>query len=264
MSRTMLARIAIGAAALSSVTAFSAAMAQSYSVPLETPMAGFYVTAQGGYAMPHMKDKLTDFMKPLKLTTVGGTGAKGDPAANEALASEIAKKLDTQGIAGRLGLGYQFHPNGAIEAGALYLGRSKIKKDDEITFKQDKKDETWKASEDITLTQYSFDVVGKGILPLGEGLSAYGKLGAAFVNTDFQTDIKAKDKDDKEVSLKDAFPIKNQWAPEVAVGLNYEVAPNMVADLSWTHIHPMGDKDKQAERPGNIDLFAVGIGYYFG
>ena len=50
------------------------------------------------------------------------------------------------------------------------------------------------------------------------------------------------------------------WAPEAAIGASFNVTPNVFVDTSWTHIQPLGGKNK----PGNVDFAAVGIGYSFG
>ena len=52
---------------------------------------------------------------------------------------------------------------------------------------------------------------------------------------------------------------KHQWAPEAAVGVSYDVTPNVSLDTSWTHIQPLGHN-----KPGNIDFVAVGVDYNFG
>ena len=52
---------------------------------------------------------------------------------------------------------------------------------------------------------------------------------------------------------------KNKWAPEAALGVSYDITPNVSVDTSWTHIQPLG-----SNKPGNIDFVAVGLGYNFG
>lgn len=136
------------------------------------------------------------------------------------------------GIAGRLALGYKITPNVAVEAGFLQLQNGETK-------------------EGFSSNQYAMDVAGKGILPVTHNVNVYGKAGVAYLTTRLQTN---------GVNGNDALGIaKHKWAPEVAVGMSYDVTSNVNVDTSFTHIHPVGDN-----RPGNINFLAVGVGYTFG
>ena len=136
------------------------------------------------------------------------------------------------GIAGRLALGYKITPNVAVEAGLLQLQNGNTK-------------------EGFSSNQYAMDVAAKGILPVTHNVNVYGKAGVAYLTTRLQTN---------DVNSNDALGIaKHKWAPEVAVGMSYDVTSNVNVDTSFTHIHPVGDN-----RPGNINFLAVGVGYTFG
>jgi OmpA-OmpF porin, OOP family len=52
---------------------------------------------------------------------------------------------------------------------------------------------------------------------------------------------------------------KHKFAPEAAIGVSYDITPNVSVDTSWTHIHTIG-----RNQPGNVDFIAAGIGYNFG
>ena len=88
-------------------------------------------------------------------------------------------------------------------------------------------------------------------------MSAYGKLGVAYLTSiDTATDITG----DWNTNGVDGDNIaKHTWAPEVGLGVNYNITPNVFVDASWTHIQPLGK-----HKPGNVDFAAVGIGYNFG
>jgi hypothetical protein len=45
----------------------------------------------------------------------------------------------------------------------------------------------------------------------------------------------------------------------VAIGMGYDITPNVTVDTSLTHVQTLGNK-----RPGNINFLAVGVGYNFG
>lgn len=143
---------------------------------------------------------------------------------------------DNNGIAGRLALGYKITPNVAMEVGFLQLQNGKTK-----------------AAHDLTTSsnQYALDVAAKGILPVTHNVNVYGKAGVAYLTTRLQTN---------DVNSNDALGIaKHKWAPEVAVGMSYDITQNVNVDTSFTHIQPVGNN-----RPGNINFLAVGVGYTFG
>lgn len=193
--------------------------------------------------------------KKVITTAVLGVSALGAMAANAAapgpyitgqlgyadthMGSKSPINLSNNGIAGRLAVGYQFNQNFAVEAGYLQL-RSK-----KANTTINKQDINWK------LSQHAIDLAAKGILPIANNLNAYGKLGVAYLtsNAKLSNDTLAKTASDKQY----------KWAPEAAVGVSYDITPNMSVDTSWTHIQPIGN-----DRPGNIDFVAVGVGYNFG
>lgn len=182
---------------------------------------GIYVVGQAGYANTHMKDKIT--FKP----------------------SVSRFQIANNGLAGRLGIGYQFNPNLAVELGYLQLSKHKG---------------TIPASKNIApgteiLQQDAVDVAAKGILPINDKFSAYGKLGVAYLTSTITSRFEGK-----KGNQNGAFGIdKHTFAPEVGLGLTYNITNNMFVDTSWTHIQPLGKN-----KPGNVDFAAVGIGYSFG
>ncbi|RDH40827.1 MAG: hypothetical protein CFE62_001460 [Candidatus Aquirickettsiella gammari] len=199
---------------------------------------GVYVTGQLGYANTHMDAKTnTDYINrntPLNFHTHNGSDSN----------------LDNDGLAGRIALGYQFNPNFALEAGYLRLGKAKLDGFD---------------GEEVPVTlklqQNLVDLVAKGIVPIGDKFNLYGKAGLAYINTDIQGGIK-DDNGNTSISfdLNKSLNInRHELAPEVALGVSYDITPNVSIDTSWTHIQPIGKN-----RPGNIDFIAVGLGYNFG
>lgn len=185
---------------------------------------GVYVTGQVGYADTHMDSK-------------------------------VSKHLSNNGLAGRVALGYQFNQNFAVETGYLQLSGSKIDlgsahiPDTELV-----------TQGTLKLRQSAIDFVGKGIIPISNNVNVYGKLGVAYINTNFEGTATTPGKPTITADLNDAAHIaKHKWAPEAAVGVSYDITPNVSLDTSWTHIQPLG-----SNKPGNIDFVAVGVGYNFG
>ena len=154
--------------------------------------------------------------------------------------NDLNINLSNNGIAGRLAVGYQLNQNLAIEAGYLQLRSKKVNVMAEG-------EEMGSAK----LSQYAIDLAAKGILPIANNLNAYGKLGVAYLTT--------TTKGNNTIVSLTKTDTQRKWAPEAAVGVSYDITPNMSVDTSWTHIQPIGN-----DRPGNIDFVAVGVGYNFG
>lgn len=171
---------------------------------------------------------------------VSGQAGYADTHMKSRLSSKIGSALANDGLAGRIALGYKITPNFGLEVGYLQLseGKSNYANDAALYNKQ-----------------HAIDVVAKGILPITNNVNIYGKLGVAYLTT--QLEAKASN---VSIDLNSAQGIaKHKWSPEVAVGMGYDITPNVTVDTSLTHIQPMG-----SNRPGNIDFLAVGIGYNFG
>ena len=198
---------------------------------------GVYVTGQLGYANTHMKNK-TDISAISKEASETPAEIKTD-----------SSNLSNNGLAGRLAIGYQFNQNFAVEMGYLQLSRKKIS----ATYHD--------ISASALLQQNAIDLAGKAIFPIENNLNIYGKLGVAYLTTTLTGEV-AKHGDDLPATydLNGVANIaKHKWAPEAAIGVSYDITPNVSVDTSWTHIQPLGKK-----RPGNIDFVAVGLSYNFG
>lgn len=151
-----------------------------------------------------------------------------------------AGRAGNDGIAGRLALGYKITPSVAMEIGFLQLQNGETITSDRST---------------VSSNQYALDIAGKGILPITHNVNLYGKVGAAYLTTRLTSSV-----DEGTANINDVVGIaKHKWAPEVAVGMSYDVTSNINVDTSFTHIHPVGNN-----RPGNINFLAVGVGYTFG
>lgn len=205
-----------------------AAMAANAAAP------GVYVTGQAGYANTHL-------------------GVKTDITQHAPNIQD--KKLSNNGLAGRVALGYQFNQNFAVEAGYLQFGESKadLGAINAISPKI-------LSQGTLKLQQHAIDLVGKGIIPVANNVNVYGKLGVAYITTDIKGTAQTPGLPTVTADLNDTARIaKHKLAPEVAVGVSYDITPNVSIDTSWTHIQPLGNK-----KPGNIDFVAVGLGYNFG
>ncbi|KAF5271492.1 hypothetical protein FQR65_LT05112 [Abscondita terminalis] len=203
---------------------------------------GVYVTGQVGYANTHMgsKTKISDILGPF---------------AENVDSAAINKNLSNNGLAGRIALGYQFSQNFALEAGYLQLGEGKVNLG---AVHDPHSPAVGEAS--LKLQQNAIDLVGKGILPLASNFNLYGKLGVAYVTSDVKGTLQVPGLPTLNADLNNRANVaKHKWAPEAAIGVSYDITPNVSVDTSWTHIQPLGNN-----KPGNIDFVAVGLGYNFG
>ena len=147
-------------------------------------------------------------------------------------------------------MGYQFNQNFALEAGYLRLGQTKV---DGVAYKGTNKLGT------LTMQQNVVDLLAKGIVPICDKFNLYGKAGLAYVNTNMKAVVQTVPVA-SQTDLNDAAHVaRHKLAPEVALGVSYDITPNVSIDTSWTHIQAVGKN-----RPGNIDFVAVGLGYNFG
>ncbi|MEN9471605.1 MAG: hypothetical protein RL214_961 [Pseudomonadota bacterium] len=159
--------------------------------------------------------------------------------------SPLKSSLANDGLAGRLAIGYKLIPNLALELGYLQLSSA--------SYNSVKNNCTYSNK------QHAVDVLAKGILPITSNVNIYGKLGAAYLTTQIQSKTTNADIS-TTTNLNSTVGIdKRQWAPEVAVGMGYDITPNVSVDTSLTHIQTIGNN-----RPGNIDFLAVGVAYTFG
>jgi opacity protein-like surface antigen len=200
---------------------------------------GVYISGQLGYADTHMGDKtnIADInsrvFKSLVITPI-------NPRDTD---------LTNNGLAGRIALGYQFNPNFALEAGYLRLSSSRV---------------TGKAYKGIggqgtlTLQQNVIDFLAKGIIPISDKFNLYGKAGLAYVNSAISANVPTIPP--IQANLNNVANVaRYKLAPEVALGVSYDLSSHVSVDTSWTHIQAFGKS-----RPGNIDFVAVGLSYNFG
>ena len=206
---------------------------------------GVYVSGQLGYANTHMGNKI-NIANDIKLFPISNMSVN---------------RISDNGIAGRLALGYQFNQNVAVEMGYMQLRGNKVNATYRIGADEHNKGILENAN--LTLNQNAIDLAVKGILPVASNLNVYGKLGVAYLTTTATAKSSLVGPDGTRFTPQLTFDLpdvaKHKLAPEAAIGVSYDITPNVSVDTSWTHIQPVGKN-----RPGNIDFVAVGLGYHFG
>lgn len=226
MFKKILSTTVLSVSALAAMTANAAA-------------PGVYVTGQVGYADTNMASKTNVF----------------DLAGNLIDVHNRDQNLSNNGLAGRVAIGYQFNQNFAVEAGYLQLGEEKLNLG-LVHLKQP----PLSGEGIMKLQQNVIDFAGKGILPITNNINVYGKLGVAYITSDIKGILRTPGQPKGDFNLNDQANVaQHKWAPEAAIGVSYDITPNVSLDASLTHIQPLG-----SNKPGNIDFAALGVGYNFG
>lgn len=163
----------------------------------------------------------------------------------------VSNSSKDSGLAGRVFGGYQFTQNFAAE-----MGYTKFKN---MTAKMVATDALNNSlTLNGTVKTDAVDLVGKFILPLQNGFQVYAKAGAAYLREQASVDstvavggLSATAKGSKT---------EHKVLPTFGVGAGYEVAKNLVADVSWNRIQKVGNSSNL----NSTDFVGVGLTYNFG
>lgn len=194
------------------------------SATARAEMPGFYAGLQLGYANTNMHTANL-------LTLQKETLAVGLP------------NLKNWRIAYRLNFGYQLNENFAMEIGYRRFGKSNISV----------KNDSYQVA--TSFQERAFDLTGKAIVPLTAAISAYGKLGIAYVRVDSQVDASVKK---PYVSAPKNYT--NGFEPTFGLGVSYAITPDVPIEFSWNRIQ----KISSANHAPSSDFYALGVSYYFG
>lgn len=182
---------------------------------------GIYVGAQAGYGMTNWDN--------VELNT----NVDGVSISNEVTGSNA--------FAGRAFLGYDFHPNFAIEAGyTQFFNNTKINIMNQ-TISNPRND-------------YAIDLVGKLKAIIVDNFGLYTKLGVDYIHVDEEV---------KSLPGSNTNPPNQVSAFNIVYGAGafYEITQNLTADLSWTRFN--GDPKLSKDYIPAHDLFAVGVFWKF-
>lgn len=175
------------------------------------------------------------------------------------------------GIAGRVYVGYQFATYFAVELGyyrfktfhlnANAYTKAKVRiygmKLPIINYHPPLKVDfpiVWNAK--ASITTYAVDLTTKGILPLTEKLSLYGKIGVAYINVDAHINL-SMSVEYLDLGIS-ADPSANIVYPEFGLGLSYDFTEHVSSDMSWMHIQRFNKRLFP-----NIDFVSIGFLYRF-
>jgi opacity protein-like surface antigen len=157
---------------------------------------------------------------------------------------------DNDAFAGRVFLGYQFHPNFSIETGfSNFFNNPKFEWNNV---------ELGKAGE-----TYAIDLMGKIQAPIVDNFGLYAKAGGVYMNN-YRNDEHCGKYHDFDYYLFNNHEHESEGTFNVAygVGAYYDITPNITADLSWLRFN--GDRDiNEGHFVPYADLFTLGVMYKF-
>ena len=143
------------------------------------------------------------------------------------------------GFAGGANIGYKFMPYFAGEIGYTYYAQAKIKN----------------SADGVQVAKsphYSYDIAGKGILPLSDsGFELFAKLGAARMNS--HTSI-SNATEVSNFGLNINAGSKNSTSLLYGVGADYSFFPYLQGVIQWVRVQ--GNNST-----GRGDLYSIGLSY---
>lgn len=169
--------------------------------------------------------------------------AAADGALSAAGATGLSASTDDKSNKWRLQLGYQFNDYLAVEAGYIDIGKTKYS----ATYTG--------GSASGEIKSGGPDVVALGMLPLGNGFSAFGELGLIDAKT--KTSLSASG---VAAAASDKYD-KTKLRPLYGVGGIYNFNDTTAMRVSLERVNNLGDKG----RLGNMDvnMYSIGLSYKF-
>lgn len=207
---------------------------------------GYYFGGQVGWGDIHQSGITGADINDLIRTALPGSIA--------VVSSDDTSDDDDGGIAGRLFVGYQwncywgaefgwtkFHTMDTAASGnALDIFGRFITADASGTIKAD-----------------AWDLTIKGTEPLEYGLSAYGKLGIAYLYERASASA-TMNVGSLTFSGHDSRSMSRVY-PTFSLGVGYDITPQWVADVSWNRIQEVSNSELSS-----TDFWALGLSYHLG
>lgn len=221
-----------------------------FSIPKKSfaTLAGPYMGGQLGWGNVHQGSYIASYLNGLVNKIVPGTEIDG-----------INVLFQDSGLAGRLFAGYQFNAYFAAEVGYYRFSRLDVNSDMITTLDLKKY-----GYDIVTVNLFSrasvatdaFDFVAKGIYPVTDRFSIYGKLGLAYMHIEGHATIGARI-NLAEISIS-ANPTLNVIYPTFGVGVNYDLTQHVSADISWNRIQQYSSRAFPS-----TDFVGLGVLYHF-
>lgn len=152
------------------------------------------------------------------------------------------KVKDDDGFAGRAFIGYDFHPNFAIEAGyTSWFTKTKFESRPSGTDLGKMDSYPW-----------AVDLSGKIKAHVIDNFGLYAKVGVAYIKETFNSTYQNMGMGKKSSDIFNVI---------YGAGAFYDITPNIMVDLGWTRYD--GHKHQTNEYFPDLDLFAVSLSYKF-
>lgn len=167
--------------------------------------------------------------------------------------------FNNTGLAGGIYIGNQFNDYFAVELGWYHFSNLNINARVDINFVLLQEfDFDFPVYVDVEgkVETYIVDLLAKGIWPVTNKFSLYGKLGIAYINVNANTTIYMRTSV-VDFSLS-ANPSANIVYPAIGIGMSYDITSHLACDFSWLHIQQFNHKYFP-----NIDFISVGAMYRF-
>ena len=162
----------------------------------------------------------------------------------------------SQGVAGRIYIGYQFNCFAAAEFGWAKYPNVPIHAQASGTDLS--LASAYIANGTGSIQIDAFDLVGKAILPFRDVFSVYAKAGAAYIEHRGNEQGIVLVAGEQENGAN--YSINQRFFPTFGLGLSYDFTPHFLADLSWMRIQQIG----HPLDIGSTDLVVFGLSYHFG
>lgn len=188
-------------------------------------------------------------------STFNNSNAPTNTASGDGITESQSTSSNEGGFAGRIFGGYQFTRNFAAELGYTRFHNANSTQSSIITDDEGTSSQTLAS----TIRTEAVDLVAKGILPLQNCFSLYGKLGAAYLHATNTITLNTVDPVEGNESGRFSGSA-NKIYPTFGAGVAYDITPHIVADASWNHIQKIGGSSSFS----NTDLFGLGLAYNFG
>lgn len=213
---------------------------------------GFYLGGQGGvgyvrYNAPNNTsvNNINAILQPISVTTTTTT------------------TRNTGGLAGRLFVGYQIDPNWGVELGYTQFASQNNKQDITNNGVLGGINQNYGAKSNVKTN--AIDFVAKGTLPIENGFSVYGKAGLAYVTAKSSNSVYSSPSTFTGLGTPATTLVatpnqtEHKVLPTASVGVQYDITPQLAADVSYTRIQKVGNTNLIQ----STNFLGLGLAYHF-
>lgn len=220
----LVSAIALGLSSVALANGSMAAPVATASCPVSDYSPGIYVGLQGGWADSGLEARQDSIVM-------------SDTDFPDIYSLQKVDVDNSNGIAGRVFIGYDINKYFAVETGYFLAG-------EKATIKVDGVDA-------VDVRTQAFDLVGKIKAPIMDNFGLYAKLGPGYLM--------------EHGDGKNGYSGGNTNRFDVVYGAGayYTFASNWTVDASWTRYNSGKTKIMDEDWQPNVDFYALGISYKF-